>query len=116
MANAEAEQEDFNTRLGSLHGWQEAVRKVKPILRAPAQFSLKDIILVGSARTTGDAVDILLVRFLSVPIDSEARATLVSFLDEQLGTSDITRAQSYLEEPLRLTAHLIMSRPEYQLV
>ena len=35
MANAEAEQEDFNTRLGSLHGWQEAVRKVKPIVRAP---------------------------------------------------------------------------------
>ena len=35
MANAEAEQEDFNTRLGSLHGWQEAVRKVKPIVRRP---------------------------------------------------------------------------------
>jgi hypothetical protein len=116
MANVEARQEDFNTRLGSLHGWQQAVRKVKPIVRAPAQFSLTDIVLESSARTTGDAVDVLLVRFLSVPIDTEARATLVAFLDAQLGTSDIARARTYLEEPLRLTTHLIMSRPEHQLV
>jgi Protein of unknown function (DUF1800) len=116
MANAEAEQEDFNTRLGSLHGWQEAVRKVKPIVRAPALFSLTDIVVTGSARTTGDAVDILLVRLLSVPIDADTRGTLIAFLDAQLGTSDIGRARTYLEEPLRLVAHLIMSRPEYQLV
>jgi hypothetical protein len=116
MANAEAEQEDFNTRLGSLHGWQEAVRKVKPIVRAPAQFSLTEIVVAGSAHTTADAVDILLLRLLSVSIDADARATLIAFLDSQLGTSDIGRAQSYLEEPLRLVAHLIMSRPEYQLV
>src|SRR4051794_4356692 len=64
MANVEAKQEDFNTRLGSLHGWQQAVRKVKPIVRAPALFSLTDIVLEGSARTTADAVDLLLVRFV----------------------------------------------------
>jgi len=116
MANVEAKQEDFNTRLGSLHGWQQAVRKVKPIVRAPALFSLTDIVLEGSARTTADAVDLLLVRFVSVPVDAGARATLIAFLDAQLGTSDIERAQTYLEEPLRLTTHLIMSRPEYQLV
>jgi uncharacterized protein (DUF1800 family) len=116
MANAEAEQEDFNTRLGSLHGWQEAVRKVKPIVRAPALFSLTEIVAAGSARTTADAVDILLVRLLSVPVDTDARTTLIAFLGAQLGTSDLGRAQTYLEEPLRLVAHLIMSRPEYQLV
>jgi hypothetical protein len=116
MANAEAEQEDFNTRLGSLHGWQEAVRKVKPILRAPAVFSLTDMVVAESARTTAEAVDILLVRLLSVPVDAGARTTLIAFLDEQLGTSDIGVARTYLEQPLRLVAHLIMSRPEYQLV
>jgi hypothetical protein len=116
MANAEAEQEDFNTRLGSLHGWQEAVRKIKPVLRAPAAFSLTDIVVTGSARTTADAVDILLLRLLSVPVDAAARSTLIAFLDGQLGTSDIDRARTYLEQPLRLVAHLIMSRPEYQLV
>jgi len=57
-----------------------------------------------------------LLRFLSVPVDAEARATLIAFLDEQLGTSDIERAKTYMEEPLRLVTHLIMSRPEYQLV
>jgi hypothetical protein len=116
MANAEAEQEDFNTRLGSLHGWQEAVRRVKPVVRAAPQFSLTEIIVTGSAHNTTEAVDLLLLRFLSVPIDAEARTTLIAFLDEQLGTSDIDRAKTYMEEPLRLVTHLIMSRPEYQLV
>jgi hypothetical protein len=50
-----------------------------------------------------------------VPIDDEARATTIAFLGEQLGTSDLVRARSYLEEPLRLVVHLIMSAPEYQL-
>jgi hypothetical protein len=116
MANAEAAQEEFNTRLGSLHGWQEAVRKVKPIARAPAQFSLAEIVVAGAARSTADAVDLLLLRLLSVPVTAEARATLIAFLDAQLGTSEMARARTYLEEPLRLTAHLIMSMPEYQLV
>ena len=93
MANVEAKQEEFNTRLASLHGWQQAVRKVKPVVRAPAQFSLTEIVLAARARTTADAVDVLLVRFLSVPLDDDARATLVAFLDAQLGTSDIGRAQ-----------------------
>ena len=36
---------------------------------------------------------------------------LIDFLDRELGTSDITRADSYLEDPLRLLVHLIMSQP-----
>ncbi|HJS86395.1 MAG TPA: DUF1800 domain-containing protein [Acetobacteraceae bacterium] len=115
MANLLSEHEDFNTRYASLKGWQEAVRKIKPILRAPAQFSLTDIVFAEQARTTADAVDRLLVRFLSVPIDEQARAAIIAFLDDQLGTSDLLRAKTYLEEPLRLAAHLIMSAPEYQL-
>jgi hypothetical protein len=39
----------------------------------------------------------------------------VAFLDRELGTSDISLAKTYLEEPLRLVLHLIMSQPEYQL-
>jgi len=50
-----------------------------------------------------------------VPIDDEARAATIAFLNEQIGTDDLVRARSYLEEPLRLVAHLIMSAPEYQL-
>jgi hypothetical protein len=40
---------------------------------------------------------------------------LVDFLDQDLGTSDIAIAQSYMEDSLRLLLHLIMSQPEYQL-
>ncbi|MBV8703941.1 MAG: DUF1800 domain-containing protein [Acetobacteraceae bacterium] len=115
MANLLSEHEDFNTRYASLKGWQEAVRKIKPILRAPAQFSLTEIVFAEQAQTTSDAVDRLLARFLAVPIDEQARAATVAFLDNQLGTSDLVRAKTYLEEPLRLVAHLIMSAPEYQL-
>jgi hypothetical protein len=116
MANVEAAQEEFNTRLGSLHGWQQAVRQVKPIVRDPALFSLTDMVLEAPARTTSDAVDLLLARFLSVPIDADARAAMIAFLDTQLGTSDLGAARTFLEEPLRMVTHLIMSRPEYQLV
>src|SRR5262249_52363479 len=115
MANVLANHEEFNTRYGSLKGWQEAPRKVKPILRAPAQFSLTEIVLAARAETTADAVDLLLKRFLTVPVDGKARATLIAFLDGQLGTGNIARAQTYLEEPLRSVVHLILSMPEYQL-
>jgi uncharacterized protein (DUF1800 family) len=115
MANLLSDQEEFNTHYASLKGWQEAVRKIKPTLRVPAQFSLTEIVFAEQAKTTAEAVDAISRRFLSVPIDNEARAATIAFLDEQLGTVDLARARSFAEEPLRLVAHLIMSAPEYQL-
>jgi hypothetical protein len=52
---------------------------------------------------------------MSVPIEQSERQMLVEFLDRELGTSDIARADSYLDDPLRELVHLIMSEPEYQL-
>jgi hypothetical protein len=40
---------------------------------------------------------------------------LVGFLEGELGTASIAAADTYLEEPLRMLIHLIMSQPEYQL-
>ena len=60
-------------------------------------------------------MDALLVRFLRVPVSSETRDSLVSLLDDELGTSDLERARTYLEDPLRRVTHLIMSTPEYQI-
>ena len=40
---------------------------------------------------------------------------LTSFVEEELGTSDIAEAQTYMEDALRLLLHLLMSQPEYQL-
>ena len=115
MANVLADKEDFNTRYGSLNGWREAVRKVKPSLRVPAQFSLSNLVLSAQPGTTTEVVDIMLARFLSMPLAENSRLALIGFLDNELGTSDIGRAETYMEEPLRLLVHLIMSTPEYQL-
>jgi hypothetical protein len=54
-------------------------------------------------------------RFMSVPPSESTRRKLVAFLNNELGTADIGVAQSYMEYSLRLTLHLIMSQPEYQL-
>jgi Protein of unknown function (DUF1800) len=115
MANVVASAEDFNTRYGSLVGWQEAVRRIKPIPRSAPQFDLAAVVQAAGATTAAEAVDHLLVRLLRVPVDDEVRGTLVDFLEHQLGTGDITRATTYLERPLRLVTHLIMSTPQFQL-
>jgi Protein of unknown function (DUF1800) len=114
-ANLLSEHEEFNTHYASLKGWEEAVRRVKPTPRGAARFSLTTLVLEGGARSSTEAVDCLITRFLSVPLDPGARATAVAFLEAQLGTADLERAKTYLEEPLRETAHLLMSAPEYQL-
>jgi uncharacterized protein (DUF1800 family) len=115
MANVIAGAEDFNTRYGSLVGWQEAVRRIKPIPRAAAQFDLSAMVTEAGAKTAADAVDHLALRLLSVPVSAAVRSTLVTFLERQLGTGDLSQASTYMERPLRLTAHLIMSTPEFQL-
>ena len=68
MANVIAGAEDFNTRYGSLVGWQEAVRRLKPTLRAAAQFDLSAMVTAAGAKTAGDAVDHLTLRLLSIPV------------------------------------------------
>jgi hypothetical protein len=65
--------------------------------------------------TTTQAVDYLLARFLCVPIDAAQRERLIQFLDRELGTSDLRVADTYMEDALRMTVHMIMSMPEYQL-
>ncbi len=115
MANVIASAEDFNTRYGSLVGFQEAVRKIKPIPRAAAQFDLSLAVVSSGAKTAADAVDHLSMRLLRVPVDAEVRTALIAFLEKQLGTGDLDRAASYSERPLRLVTHLIMSTPEFQL-
>lgn len=112
---AQGIQEAFNTRYASLQGWQQAMRRVKPIPRSPAQFSLSEMVRDADAKTTSDAVDALSDRFLRVPLDDPARAAIVDLLNEELGTETLAEADSYLEYPLRLAAHGIMSAPQYQL-
>jgi hypothetical protein len=116
MSNMMADRdEDFNTRFASYRGWQMAIEKVKPIPRTTAQLDLAEMMRKQQLTTTTQAVDYLLARFLSVPIDPAQRERLIRFLDRELGTSDLRVADSYMEDPLRMTVHMILSMPEYQL-
>jgi hypothetical protein len=108
--------EQFNTRISGYIGWQQAARKLIPTPRQAAQFDLSSMVLESGARTASEAVDYLLWRLLRVPAAPPTRTAFVTFLASELGTDNLPRARSYMEDSLRLTAHLIMSTPEYQIV
>jgi hypothetical protein len=107
--------EDFNTRYGSFRGWQMAIEKVKPIPRHFARVDLSGMVMAADLANTEAVVDYFIERFMRVPPGAAARQTMVAFLDKELGTSDIARAQTYMEDSLRLLLHVVMSQPEYQL-
>lgn len=107
--------ETFNTRYGSLVGWQEAMRRVKPTPRGAPQFDLSAMVDAAGATTAAEAVDALAGRFLRVPLAAPTRDALVALLASELGTDSLAVAESYLEQPLRLVVHGIMSAPQYQL-
>ncbi|MEM8769004.1 MAG: DUF1800 domain-containing protein, partial [Pseudomonadota bacterium] len=107
--------EAFNTRYGSYRGWQMAIERVKPIPRATARLDLTAMVMAAGAATPAEVVDLLTARFFSVAPDPAVQTDLAEFLVEQLGTADIAAAESYLEEPLRVLLHMLLSQPEYQL-
>ena len=114
MANRERD-ELFNTRVSGYRAWAEAVRKLIPTPRGAARIDLTRMVLDAGAATTSEAVDHLLGRFLRMPVSTDLRDGLVVLLDDELGTTDLARADTYLEDPLRMVTHLIMSTPEYQI-
>ena len=92
-----------------------AVERVKPIPRDTAQIRLAKMVLSADLTNTTQVVDYMVQRFMRVPPSDSTRRKLVVFLDKELGTPDVSVAKTYMEEPLRLLLHLIMSQPEYQL-
>ena len=107
--------EDFNTRYGSFRGWQMAIERVKPIPRHTARLNLSLMVMEQQLQTSSEVVDYFIARVMTVAPGEDSRRMLVSFLDRELGTSDINEAQTYMEDGLRMTLHLLMSQPEYQL-
>ena len=107
--------EDFNTRYGSFRGWQMAIQRVKPIPRHTAQINLSKMITDQNISTTDQVIDYFIERFMRVKPGVDARTMLITFLTEGLGTTNILDAESYMEDSLRMTLHLLLSQPEYQL-
>ena len=107
--------EEFNTRYGSFRGSQLAIERVKPIPRDIARIQLSEMVLSANLKNSSEVVDYLVHRFMREPPADNTRQKLVAFLNKELGTAEVSVAQTYMEEPLRLLLHLIMSQPEYQL-
>jgi hypothetical protein len=108
--------ERFNTRVSSSLGWERAARKLIPTPRDAARFDLTRMVMENGAKSTAEAVDYLMWRMLRVPLSKATRERFVEFLTKELGTDSIDRAKTYMEDALRMTVHLIMSTPEYQIV
>ena len=107
--------EAFNTRYGSYRGWQMAIERVKPISRHTARLDLAAEVLASELTSPDEVVAFYMDRFFSSPLDAATQRDLASFLAEELGTTDVRSAGTYLEEPLRVLLHLMLSLPEYQL-
>ena len=107
--------EAFNTRYGSYRGWQLAIERVKPIPRHTARLDLAGLVRRAELSTSREVVDYLAARFLSVPLDDGTAEGLSELLSTELGTEEIEVAATWLEEPLRILLHALLSLPEYQL-
>lgn len=115
MSNQGDRDEDFNTRLASHNAWRKAIEKVRPIPRATAQLDLSAIVRAAGCKTAQAATDQLLLRFLSMPVSDNTRQKIAAMLAADLGTTDLTQADSYMEDALRNALHVILSLPAYQL-
>lgn len=107
--------EAFNTRYASYRGWQTAIERVKPIPRRTARLELTELVMQAKLQSPKEVVEYFASRFVSVPIDVKVLEDMSSYLAQELGTESIPDAESYMEEPLRVLLHMILSRPEYQL-
>ena len=107
--------EDFNTRYGSFRGWQMAIERVKPIPRHTARLNLSKMVMDQQLTNTAEVIDYFIARFMRVAPGTDARSMLIDFLSNEIGTTNIVEAESYMEDSLRMTLHLLLSQPEYQL-
>jgi len=114
MSNQVDREETFNTRYASYRGWQRAIERVIPIPRTLARLDLTAMVTRAGLSTPEAIVDDFAQRFLSLPLDAATRGMLVEAFVAELGTRDIAAATTYLEDPLRVLLHLLLSRPEYQ--
>jgi hypothetical protein len=73
------------------------------------------MVIGAGCRNSADVVDYFDRRFLRVPMSPATRTQLIDFLQRELATDSLEQAQTYMEDPLRVLLHLIMSLPEYQL-
>ena len=50
-----------------------------------------------------------------MPVDAGMRDQMVAMLEADLGTANLSLADTYMEDALRNALHVILSQPSYQL-
>lgn len=116
QSNALADRDEaFNTRLGSLRGWQKAVERVKPQPRGFARLKLAQQVRDAGLTDPRAVVLFFEQRFFEVALTDDVRDELAFLLERELGSADVLAATSYAEDALRRLLHAMLNRPEYQL-
>ena len=107
--------EAFNTRLGSMRGWQMAIERVQPIPRHTARINLVEYARARELTSVEQAVRHFAELFISVPLAPVVLQEIAAELAQRLGTRQLDSALEYAEEDLRIMLHRLLSLPEYQL-
>ena len=107
--------ETYNLAVGVYAGFVEALNRVKPMPRNPAELDFVAMARAAKVSTAEAAVDHFSRRLLSVDLSPGRRAAIVAFLEGELESDTLDFAAKDLDLALRRTVHLILSAPEYQL-
>ena len=107
--------EDFNTRLGSMRGWQMALERVKPIERHVSPLDLSGYMRNQSVNTVVEAINVLERDFFSLRLGKEQRNKLIAYLTSLLGSNKLNYEANNSESALREFFHKMLSLPEYQM-
>ena len=110
-----SEGETYNLAVGVYTGFVEALNRVKPMPRNPAEVDFVAMVRAAKVSTAEATVDHFCQRLLSVDLSPNRRAAIIAFLKSELKSDTIDLAAKELDLSLRRTVHLILSAPEYQL-
>jgi len=105
---------DYDLKYGVYNGFIRTFQTVKPVPPSEAKIDLKGMLRSAGAKTSGDAVDCLVARFLIVPLAAADRERIVQYAISQLG-STLNLGAANAERALREVLYVILSMPEYQL-
>ena len=107
--------ERYNLAVGVYTGAWQANARVKPYPRTTVEIDFAQMVHDAGAETVDEAVNYFCRRFLSVPLSGDRHSAVISFLRSELKSGQLNYSDDSLEQALRLTVHLILSAPEYQL-
>ena len=107
--------EEFNTRLGTMRGWQMALERVKPIDRSVTPLDFSSYMKRNKAISVDDAVGVFERDFFTIALSADTRQNLAEHLKNLLGSDKLDYRAKHLEDPLRELFHKMLSLPEYQM-